>query len=202
MSTSAMPDIGPDKSLLLVDDDEPFLRRLAKAMEKRGFEIETAESVAAGRAIATARPPAYAVVDLRLEDGNGLDVVEVLREKRPDCRVVVLTGYGAIATAVAAVALASPPPILRPLLVQVVRVCARVLRRLLRVRTLAHMLIVVVATATAAAPTPTIAMVAVAARHTTHLGPPPPHRIRPLHPTCSWKPSIAREMFPYPIPCQ
>jgi len=72
-------------------------------MEKRGFVPEMAGSVAAGRAIATARPPAYAVVDLRLEDGNGLDVVEVLREKRPDCRVVVLTGYGAIATAVAAV---------------------------------------------------------------------------------------------------
>ena len=96
-------DIGDDPSLLLVDDDEPFLRRLARAMEKRGFEPEMASSVAAGKAIATARPPAYAVVDLRLEDGNGLDVVEVLREKRSDTRVVVLTGYGAIATAVAAV---------------------------------------------------------------------------------------------------
>ena len=96
-------DIGEDKSLLLVDDDEPFLRRLAKAMEKRGFEVETAGSVAAGQAIATARPPAYAVCDLRLEDGNGLDVVETIREKRPDARIVVLTGYGAIATAVAAV---------------------------------------------------------------------------------------------------
>ena len=96
-------EIGIDKTLLLVDDDEPFLRRLTKAMEKRGFKVESAGSVAAGRAIATARPPAYAVVDLRLTDGNGLDVVEVLHEKRPDCRVVVLTGYGAIATAVAAV---------------------------------------------------------------------------------------------------
>ena len=96
-------DLGPDRSLLLVDDDEPFLRRLAKAMEKRGFEVETAGSVAAGKAIATPRPPAFAVVDLRLQDGNGLDVVEVLRDKRADTRVVVLTGYGAIATAVAAV---------------------------------------------------------------------------------------------------
>lgn len=95
--------IGDDKSLLLVDDDEPFLRRLAKAMEKRGFAVETAESVAGGKAIATARPPAYAVVDLRLEDGNGLDVVETLRDKRPESKIVVLTGYGAIATAVAAV---------------------------------------------------------------------------------------------------
>jgi two-component system response regulator RegA len=103
VNTEANKNIGEDKSLLLVDDDEPFLRRLAKAMEKRGFEVETAGSVAAGSAIATARPAAYAVIDLRLEDGNGLDVVEVLREKRPDSRVVVLTGYGAIATAVAAV---------------------------------------------------------------------------------------------------
>ena len=103
MRDTELMEIGEDKSILLLDDDEPFLRRLAKAMEKRGFDVETAGSVTAGRAIATARPPAYAVVDLRLEDGNGLDVVEVLRDKRPDARVVVLTGYGAIATAVAAV---------------------------------------------------------------------------------------------------
>lgn len=107
-------DIGPDTSLLLVDDDEPFLRRLARAMEKRGFEPEMAGSVAAGKAIATARPPAYAVVDLRLEDGNGLDVVEVLRERRPDARIVVLTGYGAIATAVAAVKIGATDYLSKP----------------------------------------------------------------------------------------
>ncbi|WP_213686320.1 ActR/PrrA/RegA family redox response regulator transcription factor [Roseicyclus sp.] len=107
-------DIGPDKSLLLVDDDEPFLRRLERAMEKRGFEVEAAMSVAAGKAIATARPPAYAVVDLRLEDGNGLDVVEALRAKRPDCRIVVLTGYGAIATAVAAVKIGATDYLSKP----------------------------------------------------------------------------------------
>ena len=107
-------EIGIDKTLLLVDDDEPFLRRLTKAMEKRGFKVESAGSVAAGRAIATARPPAYAVVDLRLSDGNGLDVVEVLHEKRPDCRVVVLTGYGAIATAVAAVKIGATDYLSKP----------------------------------------------------------------------------------------
>jgi len=107
-------DLGADPSLLLVDDDEPFLRRLAKAMEKRGFSVETAGSVAAGRAIASARPPAYAVVDLRLEDGNGLDVVEVLRNKRPEARVVVLTGYGAIATAVAAVKIGATDYLSKP----------------------------------------------------------------------------------------
>lgn len=103
MSEQGLNEIGDDRSLLIVDDDEPFLRRLARAMEKRGFEPEAVESVAAGKAVATARPPAYAVVDLRLEDGNGLDVVETLRERRPDAKIIVLTGYGAIATAVAAV---------------------------------------------------------------------------------------------------
>ncbi|EET49182.1 ActR/PrrA/RegA family redox response regulator transcription factor [Thalassobium sp. R2A62] len=107
-------DLGPDKTLLLVDDDEPFLKRLAKAMEKRGFDVETAGSVAAGKAISTARPAAYAVVDLRLEDGNGLDVVEVLRDRRPDARIVVLTGYGAIATAVAAVKIGATDYLSKP----------------------------------------------------------------------------------------
>jgi two-component system, response regulator RegA len=107
-------DIGDDKSLLLVDDDEQFVKRLARAMEKRGFEVETAESVSQGRAIAIARPPAYAVVDLRLEDGNGLDVVEAIRERRPDSRVVVLTGYGAIATAVAAVKIGATDYLSKP----------------------------------------------------------------------------------------
>lgn len=103
MSEEQLPDLGDDKTLLLVDDDEPFLRRLSRAMEKRGFETETADSVSSGKASVAARPPAYAVIDLRLEDGNGLDVVDALRQRRPEARIVVLTGYGAIATAVAAV---------------------------------------------------------------------------------------------------
>jgi two-component system response regulator RegA len=114
MPQENLTDIGPDNTLLLLDDDEPFLRRLAKAMEKRGFEVEMAGSVAAGSAIVTARPPAYAVCDLRLEDGNGLDVVEILREKRPDARIVVLTGYGAIATAVAAVKIGATDYLSKP----------------------------------------------------------------------------------------
>ena len=111
---SEFEDIGPDKSLLIVDDDEPFLKRLARAMEKRGFEVETAETVAAGTAIASARPPAFAVIDLRLEDGNGLDVVERIRERRQDARIVVLTGYGAIATAVAAVKIGATDYLSKP----------------------------------------------------------------------------------------
>ncbi|NUB45322.1 ActR/PrrA/RegA family redox response regulator transcription factor [Fertoebacter nigrum] len=114
MAEEQMLDLGADRTLLLVDDDESFVKRLAKAMEKRGFLPETAESVAAGKAMAMARPPAYAVVDLRLEDGNGLDVVEVLRDRRPDCRIVVLTGYGAIATAVAAVKIGATDYLSKP----------------------------------------------------------------------------------------
>ena len=98
-----MTDTSQDRSLLIVDDDAPLRNRLARAMEKRNFKVETAESVAAAIESARHSPPAFAVVDLRLEDGNGLDVVEVLHEIRPDARVVMLTGYGNIATAVAAV---------------------------------------------------------------------------------------------------
>lgn len=96
-------DLGPDPSLLLVDDDDAFLKRLGRAMERRGFAVEMAGSVQAAQVAIAQRPPAYAVVDLRLGDGNGLDVVERLRERRADARVIVLTGYGAIASAVAAV---------------------------------------------------------------------------------------------------
>ena len=103
MAERTLREIGTDPSILLVDDDEPFLKRLGRAMEKRGFTVEMAGSVAAGKAISTVRPPKYAVVDLRLEDGNGLEVVEVIRSKRPESRIVILTGYGAITTAVAAV---------------------------------------------------------------------------------------------------
>jgi CheY-like chemotaxis protein len=91
------------RTLLLVDDDLPLLGRLARAMEKRGFVVTTADTVAEATALATSLKPDYAVVDLRLSDGNGLDVVAALRAARSDVRVVMLTGYGAIATAVAAV---------------------------------------------------------------------------------------------------
>lgn len=107
-------DLGDDTTLLLVDDDEAFLKRLERAMEKRGFAVQTAGTVADGKGCAIARPPAYAVVDLRLTDGNGLDVVEVLRSHRPDCKIVVLTGYGAIATAVAAVKIGATDYLSKP----------------------------------------------------------------------------------------
>ncbi|MFP3921399.1 MAG: ActR/PrrA/RegA family redox response regulator transcription factor [Dichotomicrobium sp.] len=95
--------IGQDNSLLVVDDDKPFLNRFCRAMEARGFKVRSAESVADGIREIRASAPAYAVIDMRLEDGNGLDVVQLLNEVRPDSRVIVLTGYGNITTAVAAV---------------------------------------------------------------------------------------------------
>ena len=91
------------KSLLIVDDDMVYRQRLAQAMEKRGWAVRQAESVATGIATAKAEAPEFAVVDLRLNDGSGLDIVTEIRNVNPDCRVVMLTGYGNIATAVAAV---------------------------------------------------------------------------------------------------
>jgi two-component system response regulator RegA len=93
----------PDKSLLLLDDDAPLRTRLGRALESRGFEPVLVGSVAEAVEAVKARPPAYAVLDLRLDDGNGLQVVETIQKARPDARVVMLTGYGNIATAVAAV---------------------------------------------------------------------------------------------------
>jgi len=92
-----------DRTLLIVDDDAPLCQRLARAMERRGFVVSTADSVTSGITAAAATLPAYAVVDLRLGDGSGLDVVSALRDARPAARIVMLTGYGNIATAVAAV---------------------------------------------------------------------------------------------------
>jgi len=100
--------------LLIVDDDKAFVQRLARAMEKRGFVTETAESVAEARAKAEAVNPSFAVVDMRLEDGNGLDVIEFIRAKRPEARAIILTGYGNIATAVTAVKLGAVDYLSKP----------------------------------------------------------------------------------------
>ena len=105
---------GEDTSLLIVEDDKPFLTRLARAMETRGFVVDTAESVEEAVGKARANPPAYAVVDMRLGDGNGLDVVAAIREKRADARTVILTGYGNIATAVTAVKLGAVDYLSKP----------------------------------------------------------------------------------------
>jgi len=104
VSDSIELDLPDDKTLMVVDDDAPFLNRLTRAMESRGFDlVASVGTVAEALEVARNNPPAFAVVDLRLEDGDGLDVVRKLHETRPDCRAVMLTGYGNIATAVAAV---------------------------------------------------------------------------------------------------
>ena len=102
------------RSLLLVDDDAPFRTRLARAMEKRGFDVVAVDSVSLGIDVAQESAPAYAVVDLRLADGSGLDVVAALRDARPDARIIMLTGYGNIATAVTAVKLGAVDYLAKP----------------------------------------------------------------------------------------
>ena len=93
----------PDRSVLVLDDDAPLRTRLGRALESRGFEITLVGSVEEAVHAVRAHPPAFAVLDMRLEDGNGLQVVEAIHAQRPDARVIMLTGYGNIATAVAAV---------------------------------------------------------------------------------------------------
>ena len=92
-----------DKSLLIVDDDNPLRDRLARAMEKKGFQVKQAENVQKGISQAKSSPPAFAVVDLRLGDGSGLEVVKEIQRLKKDSRVVMLTGYGNIPTTVAAI---------------------------------------------------------------------------------------------------
>ena len=94
-----------DRSLLIVDDDKPFSTRLARAMEARGYEVHVAESVSEGVAAVETKAPAFAVIDMRLGDGNGRDVIARLKARRPEARGVILTGSGNIATAVTAVKL-------------------------------------------------------------------------------------------------
>jgi two-component system response regulator RegA len=108
---AAMPS---DRSLLIVEDDKPFLQRLARAMEGRGFDVSMAGSVADGLTHLQTSSPAFAVVDMRLEDGNGLDVISALKRRRPDARAIILTGYGNIATAVNAVKLGAVDYLSKP----------------------------------------------------------------------------------------
>lgn len=103
-----------ERSVLIVEDDHSFLQRLAKALESRGFTVATAESVAAGLLQVEQAAPAFAVVDMRLGDGNGLDVISALKRRRPEARGIILTGYGNIATAVNAVKLGAVDYLAKP----------------------------------------------------------------------------------------
>ena len=92
-----------DKSLLIVDDDDPLRDRLSRAMERKGFQVRNAKTVENAVKLVRSAPPNFALVDLRLEDGNGLDVVAEINKVKKDSRIVMLTGYGNLPTAVAAV---------------------------------------------------------------------------------------------------
>ena len=92
-----------DRRLLIVDDDAIFRDRLARAMGKRGFVVATAADEESAAEAITQHQPTHAVLDLRLEKGFGLDIVPLVRAQNPDARIIILTGYGNIATAVAAV---------------------------------------------------------------------------------------------------
>ncbi|GJM03856.1 MAG: DNA-binding response regulator [Rhodomicrobium sp.] len=103
-----------DRSLIVVEDDQSFLNRLSRALESRGFDVKTADNVDDGLALVREAPPAFAVVDMRLNGGNGLQVIEALSEARPGARAVVLTGYGNLATAVTAVKLGAIDYLAKP----------------------------------------------------------------------------------------
>src|SRR5919198_919121 len=106
--------IPSERSLLIVEDDKPFLQRLARAMESCGFTVTIAESVAEGLQQVEKVAPAFAVVDMRLTDGNGLDVISALKRRRPDARGIILTGYGNIATAVNAIKMGAVDYLAKP----------------------------------------------------------------------------------------
>ena len=114
-AASASPNPVPtERTLLIVEDDKSFLQRLARAMEGRGFLVTTAESVADGLLQVEKAAPAFAVVDMRLGDGNGLDVISAMKKRRPEARAIILTGYGNIATAVNAVKLGAVDYLAKP----------------------------------------------------------------------------------------
>lgn len=97
------PVYSEEKRLLIVEDDKAFRNRLSLSMERKGFTVFAAESIEEGGIFAADHMPQFAILDMRLQDGNGLDLVPTLRQLRPDMRIVILTGYGNIASAVAAV---------------------------------------------------------------------------------------------------
>ena len=114
MAESRAAGVSGDRTLLIVEDDKSFLQRLARAMESRGFTVTTAESIAEGLARLETASPAFAVVDMRLADGNGLEVISALKRRRPDARAIILTGYGNIATAVNAVKMGAVDYLAKP----------------------------------------------------------------------------------------
>jgi two-component system, response regulator RegA len=114
MSDAAISSLPTERSLLIVEDDKSFLQRLARAMEGRGFTVTTAESVSDGLLQVEKAAPVFAVIDMRLGDGNGLDVISAMKKRRPEARAIILTGYGNIATAVNATKLGAVDYLAKP----------------------------------------------------------------------------------------
>ena len=115
MTDAAPSFLATDRSLLIVEDDKAFLERLARAMEGRGFTVTTAQSVSDGLLQVETAAPAFAIVDMRLGDGNGLDVISGIKKRRPEARAIILTGYANIATAVNAVKLGAVDYLAKPI---------------------------------------------------------------------------------------
>lgn len=90
-------------NLLIIDDDAVLARTLGLSMQRRGYNVKTANSVEDGIREANAMKPDFAVIDLKLNDGSGLNAVEKIRELEPECKIVMLTAYGNFTTAVAAI---------------------------------------------------------------------------------------------------
>jgi two-component system, response regulator RegA len=106
--------VNEQASLLLVDDDATFCNVLGRALEKRGFMVTVAHSVEQAMPLAQANPPEYAVVDLKMGGASGLALVRALHELDPATRIVMLTGYASIATAVEAVKLGATQYLSKP----------------------------------------------------------------------------------------
>jgi two-component system response regulator RegA len=114
MTDAVISSFPTERSLLIVDDDKSLLQRLAHAMEGCGFTVTTAESVSDGLLQVEKAAPAFAVVDMRLGDGNGLDVISAIKKRRPEARAIILTGYGNITSAVNAVKLGAVDYLAKP----------------------------------------------------------------------------------------
>ena len=115
MTNATAAPLPAERSLLIVEDDKSFLQRLARAMEGRGFTVTTAQSVSDGLLQVETAAPAFAIVDMRLGDGNGLDVISGIKKRRPEARAIILTGYGNIRTAVNAVKLGAVDYLAKPI---------------------------------------------------------------------------------------
>jgi len=101
-------------SLLLVDDDTTFCNVLSRALERRGYSVIVAHSVEQAMPLAQANPPEYAVLDLKMDGASGLALVQALHALDPATRIVVLTGYASIATAVEAIKLGATQYLAKP----------------------------------------------------------------------------------------